>query len=69
MSAHVVGPVRAGVAHDFTPRGDGTWRLILRGPRGDQAGGTWTGVEVARHAVYSIFDTDPGLERPSRGGT
>ena len=68
MSARVVSRVRAGVAHEFTPVGDGTWRLTLRGPRGEQPGGIWPGVEVARHAVYTIFDTEPAIENPLWGG-
>ncbi|MEA2381525.1 MAG: hypothetical protein QOH72_1496 [Solirubrobacteraceae bacterium] len=68
MSAHVVGRVRAGVAHEFMPDGDGTWRLVLRGPRGDQPGGVWTSTEVARQAVYAIFDTEPTSANPLGGG-
>jgi hypothetical protein len=67
VSARVLGLVRAGVAHEFTPEGDGTWRLVMRGPRGDQPGGTWTGADVARQAVYAIFDTEPTLDNPLGG--
>ena len=36
--------------------------------RGEQPGGIWPGVEVARHAVYEIFDTEPAIESPLWGG-
>jgi hypothetical protein len=67
MSIQVVSLVRAGIAHDFTPEGGGTWLLTLRGPRGEEHGGMWLSAQVARHVVDAIFDTEPLLETPSGG--
>lgn len=67
MSVQVVSLVRAGVAHEFTPEGGGTWLLTLRGPRGEEPGGVWISPQVAAHVVDAIFDTEPLLESPIGG--
>jgi hypothetical protein len=69
MSVQVVSLVRGGVVHEFTPEGGGSWLLILRGPRGEEPGGSWLSTEVARHVVDAIFDTEPALEGRLWGGT
>jgi hypothetical protein len=69
VSVQVVSLVRAGVAHEFTPEGGGTWLLTLCGPRGTEPGGIWVSAQVARHVVDAIFDTEPALESPLWGGT
>ena len=67
MSVQVVSLIRAGIAHEFTPEGGGTWLLTMRGPRGEEPGGLWLSHQVARHVVDAIFDTEPLLES-QRGG-